>query len=90
MQDHSIQTLRPSRRVLLQSLMCGAATGFSGLPCLALGQEADAEIDFSYAGYGAGQAIPAVGAVFRLSPSGGDDTLAINDALETLASRARR
>jgi hypothetical protein len=66
--------------------MCGAAAGFAGLPGLAFGQEPVDQIDFSYAGYGAGQAIPGAATVLRLTPSGLDDTEAINQALESVAA----
>ena len=88
MQDQSIQALRPGRRAILQSLLCGAAAGFAGMPAISLAAEPEGEIDFSYAGYGAGVAIPGVPAVLRLNPTGGDDTSAINQALEAVASNA--
>jgi hypothetical protein len=44
-------------------------------------------IDFSYAGYGAGQALPQVRAQVRVAPSGKDDTAQIQQALDSLAER---
>lgn len=86
MQDQSTQALRPGRRAVLQSLLCGATVAFAGMPRLSLGAEPAAEIDFSYAGYGAGAAVPGVAAVLRVSPSGGDDTRLINQALAAVAA----
>lgn len=44
-------------------------------------------IDYSYAGYGAGQALPKVRAQVRVAPSGHDDTTQIQQALDSVASR---
>ncbi len=44
-------------------------------------------IDFSYAGYEAGAAIPSVKAVLVVKPSGGDDTALIQGALDKVATR---
>lgn len=86
MQDQSFKASRPGRRAVLQSLLCGAAAGLAGVPTLSFAATPGGEIDFSYAGYGAGQATPGVTAVLRLAPSGGDDTLAINQALDAAAA----
>ena len=43
-------------------------------------------IDFSFAGYDAGRAIPFVKAVLAVSPSGGDDTALVQGALDRVAS----
>ena len=45
-----------------------------------------AGIDFSYAGYGAGQALPHVRAQVRVAPTGSDDTGQIQQALDHVAS----
>ena len=44
-------------------------------------------IDFSYAGYEGGRAIPPVRAVLLVRPSGGDDTTLIQGALDRVASQ---
>ena len=45
-------------------------------------------IDFSYAGFAAGEApIPTVPAIFRIHPTGGDDTTLIQAAIDKLSSR---
>ena len=44
-------------------------------------------IDFSYAGYEGGRAIPAIKAVLLVRPSGGDDTALIQGALDRVAAR---
>jgi hypothetical protein len=43
-------------------------------------------IDFSYAGYGAGAPLPWVPAVLRVSPSGGDDTELLQEAIDRVAA----
>jgi hypothetical protein len=43
-------------------------------------------IDFSYAGYEGGRAIPSVKAALRVEPSGGDDTALIQGALDRVAA----
>ena len=53
----------------------------SAIPASAIG------IDFSYAGYGAGQPLPHVRAQIRVAPSGGDDTAAIQQAIDAVAAR---
>jgi hypothetical protein len=42
-------------------------------------------IDFSYAGYGGGTALPIVPVVLRVRPSGGDDTALLQGALDRVA-----
>ena len=50
-----------------------------------------ADIDFSYAGYGAGAAVPAVGgATLLVRPGGGDDTARLQAALAQAASLPRQ
>lgn len=46
------------------------------------------DIDFSYAGYGAGKPLPRVKAAVRVTPSGSDDTARIQGALDVVAQRA--
>ena len=87
MQDQSIQALRPGRRAILQSLLCGAAAGFAGMPAISLAAEPEGEIDFSYAGYGAGVAIPGVPAVLRLNPTG---AASLNEGAPADAGRINR
>lgn len=86
MQDQSFKASRPGRRAVLQALMCGASVGFAGSPHVAFGADSPGDIDFSYAGYGAGEAIPGVRAVVKVSPTSVDDTLVINQALEAVAA----
>src|SRR5580704_12992866 len=43
-------------------------------------------IDFSYAGYGAGASIPTIPAVLRVSPSGGDDSDLLQQALDRVSA----
>jgi hypothetical protein len=45
-------------------------------------------IDFSYAGYGAGEPLPTVPAVLRVKPTGGDDTAMIDAAVAQMATRS--
>jgi hypothetical protein len=86
----TIKGLRPGRRAVLQSLLCGAAGWIGGLPRAAFGNEPEFLLDFSYAGYGAGLIDPPVLSVAsRLKPSGGDDTDQINRALERVSSTGR-
>jgi Family of unknown function (DUF6298)/Putative collagen-binding domain of a collagenase len=47
-------------------------------------------IDFSYAGYGGGAPIPAVPAVLKVAPSGGDDTDLLQQALDRISGLALR
>ena len=82
--------LRPGRVVLRAAVMAVA------LPCLVASAQARGDgasvprspvpIDFSFAGYEAGRAIPFVKAVLAVSPSGGDDTALIQGALDRVAS----
>ena len=43
-------------------------------------------IDYSFAGYGAGTALPAVPGVLTVKPSGGDDTALLQGALDAVAA----
>ena len=43
-------------------------------------------IDFSFAGYGAGQPLPAVAAAISVQPSGKDDTFLLQSAIDHMAS----
>jgi hypothetical protein len=47
-------------------------------------------IDFSYSGYGAGASIPAVPAVLRVAPSGGDDTDLLQQALDRISAMPQK
>ena len=55
------------------------------IPATAVAQEVP--IDFSSVGYGAGAPLPAVAAVTRVEPSGGDDTALLQAAIEYVGRR---
>ena len=72
------------RAVVLFASFAGAMAAMSqssAIPVSAIG------IDFSYAGFGAGQPLPHVRALIRVAPSGGDDTAAIQQAINAVAAR---
>jgi len=58
--------------------------------CLAAAAGAQQAIDFSYAGYGGGTAIPTARAVLSVRPGGGDDTELLQGALDRIGRMAPR
>ncbi|MFL6256280.1 MAG: DUF6298 domain-containing protein [Pyrinomonadaceae bacterium] len=85
---HSLKT---TTRFLVNVVVLAALTGLSFLqrtPAVSAAVEDDAVvIDFSHAGYGGGGVrLPAVPNVWRVRPTGGDDTGLIQAALDRVAS----
>jgi len=73
------QRLSPLSRLIFASLL--------GVPAFAIQPPASpVPIDFSYAGYQAGQPIPLVKAVLVVRPSGKDDTSLIQGAIDRVAA----
>lgn len=75
--------------VLVFALACPAALVLSVSPRLHAQTTVDnpTHIDFSYAGYGGGAAVPQVAAVLTVRPSGGDDTALLQGTIDRVASR---
>lgn len=74
-----------SNRFLLVVLAALLAPSLRALPPASA--KSPVPIDFSFAGYEGGRAVPSVTAVLSVKPSGGDDTSLIQGALDQVGSR---
>jgi Family of unknown function (DUF6298)/Putative collagen-binding domain of a collagenase len=76
---HNFRTLRLATLLLIASYVPVVAASSPAL-------QSPVTIDFSFAGYEAGQPIPYVKAVLTVKPSGRDDTALLQGALDRIAS----
>jgi hypothetical protein len=81
-----LRCLRFLRIVTLLLLVSSAlvSAAFSRAPDASV--QSPVPIDFSFAGYEAGRAVPSVKGVLAVKPSGGDDTALLQGALDRVAS----
>src|SRR6202011_925005 len=74
-------------RIVMPLLLVSSAlvsVAFSRAPNASV--QSPVPIDFSFAGYEAGRAVPSVKGVLAVKPSGGDDTALLQGALDRIAS----
>ena len=78
--------LRLLRIVIPLLLVCLALVSVAFSRAADANVQSPVPIDFSFAGYEAGQAVPSVKGVLAVKPSGGDDTALLQGALDRVAS----
>lgn len=70
-------------------MFCAVFCSFANFPKAAAGEKRaeKIKIDFSFAGYGAGESLPDVAAVWRVRPTGGVDTKLLQAGLDKLSEK---